>query len=81
MKRVEVIWQDAALESADLSLEDAKKLMPIARRNVGYLVYKGKDRVIVCFGVISDIHQGCLKDTLVIPRGDVLEIIKLEGGE
>lgn len=79
MKIVEVSWQDAACEHNELDLDKAPEINPIARKNVGYLVYQGEDKAIVCFGTVCDKDKNisCTSDTLVIPAHDIIEIKEL----
>lgn len=51
---VEVVWWDAACEFHQISLEEAKGLSPILRKNVGYLLSKDKEKLNMSFGIISD---------------------------
>ena len=43
----EVYWGDAWIDSKDYSLNDAKKLKPIQRKTVGYLINKTEDALIL----------------------------------
>lgn len=82
MNLVEVEWLDAACENQlNLSAEDAQKLHPMARKNTGYLIYKDKEKLIMCFGYMEDVdrHSGIYETTLVIPRSVVTNIRKLQG--
>ncbi len=76
MKSVEVTWQDAGCERENLDFEQASKLHPVTRKNLGYLICDDDERVIICFGIIDDCDKkmSCTSDTLVIPKGDVQEL-------
>ncbi len=80
MKIVEVLWYDAACESATVSLSDAEKINPLKRTSVGYLILENKEKVIISFGMIFDKEHNAdsYQDTLVVPRGDVKEIKELK---
>lgn len=80
---VEVIWVDAGLESAQMPIEQAKELSLMVRKNTGYCLICGKEKVILCFGFIADKeHDKMVCDqTLVIPRSIVTQIKWLEQGE
>ncbi|KKL78561.1 hypothetical protein LCGC14_2023640 [marine sediment metagenome] len=76
MKLVEVSWLDAGCEHSSMPLEGVIRLVPMPRSNVGYLVYSGKDKVIISFGKIEDsnIDHVAYEDNLVIPKSMVLNI-------
>lgn len=76
-KIVEVIWFDAALESAQMELEDAKSIMAMPRKNVGYLLRDDKKEIVIGFGLVEDEghHNKIVYDqVLVIPRGIIKEV-------
>ena len=79
LQRVEVEWIDACSNDAHFDVEVATSIKPLARRNMGYLLADGKDKVTLCFGLIEDYHlqNVAVDDTLVIPRGMVLKIHRL----
>jgi len=73
---VEVVWVDAGLEGHQLSIDDARQINPMPRKNVGYLLLKDKERVVLCAGFIKDREQKMevCDQTLVIPRGCIQSI-------
>lgn len=80
MKRIEVKWLDAGCEFTNLTLEDAKSLCPMPRKNIGYLVCKDNKKLVMCFGFIEDEdkHQTVHDVTLVIPKGMITSIKELK---
>jgi len=74
---VQVTWEDAGFENSCQLPEDAKKLTPLVRHNVGYLVKKDDHETILAFGIINDNEGGTTYDgLLVIPAKMVLRINK-----
>ena len=80
MEIVRVIWQDAGLESMQLSHEEAVTIHPMLRENVGYVARDDSESIILVFGIINDRdkHATVYDQTLVIPQGMVVEKIPLE---
>ena len=79
MKIVRVAWLDAGMESHNLSTEEAKKVKPMPRYNVGYLLEETDEKIVICFGAIVDADKdmSVWDCTLVIPKGIVTEMICL----
>lgn len=80
---VEIEWLDAACEHENLTVEEAEKINPVKRHNVGYLICENDEKVIISFGSVNDIDKEgfCYQDILVVPRGDVKKIFYLAYGE
>ena len=80
---VKIVWWDAACESGNLSLVEAKDIHPIRRESVGFLICSNEEKVIISFGSVGDIDKGgiCYQDTLVVPKGDVEKITILTDGD
>ena len=78
-KIVRVKWLDAGCESLQLNEEDAKKTSPMPRENVGYLLADNEEKVVVAFGIVEDRdrHIKVYDQTLVVPKGMVLEVKEL----
>ena len=76
-KVVLVKWLDAGCESTQLNEASAKKVSPMPRENVGYLLEDNEEKVVVVFGIIADGDHRVYDQTLVIPRGIVLEVKEL----
>ena len=73
---VEIIWLDAGLESMQLSIEEAKILKPMPRKNIGYLIHQDEDKVILAFGFIEDSekYKSVCDQILILPIGIVKTI-------
>lgn len=80
MRKVEVEWRDAGLESMHITEEEARKLTAMPRRNVGYLLEDNKENIVLVFGIIQDRerHGEVLDQVLIIPKGMVDEIKELK---
>ena len=65
-----------------MPVEDAKKLTPMTRKNVGYLLKNNTIAVRLAFGWITDKDKKCevCSDVLVIPSGCVVDIVPLSDG-
>jgi len=76
MKIVEIDWLDAGCERSSMPIEQVKKLVPMPRSNVGYLVYQDKTKVVISFGRIEDsnIDHVAFEDNLVIPKSMIVKI-------
>ena len=48
MKVVEVKWGDAWIDTDDFALEEARKLKPIVRSTVGFLIKENSEAVVLC---------------------------------
>jgi len=68
---VEVKWMDAWISTSDVSLKKAKKLKPVKRSTVGYLVADCDDWVVLS---TDRFHKGKeISAPMVIPKGMILE--------
>ena len=65
-------WGDAWIDSKDYSLNDAKKLKPIQRKTVGYLINKTEDALILVTDLFLN-EKDTVNTTMVIPLGMVSE--------
>lgn len=76
--KVEVFWLDAAFEQVNMPAEDAKKLKPMLRSNLGYLIDDDGSVLRLSFGKITDQDKSCSveSDILIVPREDVKSIKK-----
>lgn len=67
---VEVKWVDAFIDTSDLSIKEAKKLKPITRFTVGYLIAENEDCLILStdyFPKKKTVKE--ISATMVIPTG------------
>lgn len=82
MKIVEVRWLDAFIDTGDLSIKEAKKLRPIKRFTVGYLIDENEHCIILSTDYFpkkkSKVKE--ISATMVIPRGwiDYWEIQEIQ---
>jgi len=77
---VEVTWLDAMTEEAHIHREAVNALVPIQRRNVGYLLKLDDDSVVLCYGILENLYKGktAFDMVMVIPKGMVLDVRKLK---
>jgi len=68
---VECTWWDAWISTSDLSIKKAKKLKPVKRSTVGYLVADCDDWIVLS---TDRFHKGKeISAPMVIPKGMILE--------
>ncbi len=76
LKLVKVDWNDAALDVAeDDAIEQALKIQPVRRTNIGFLLEKSKHRIVLAFG--RDQYNR-VSDILVIPKQWGIKIKELK---
>jgi|TARA_R100000482_G_C5070895_1_gene121504 hypothetical protein len=80
---VEVHWGDAWIDTDDYSFEEAKKLTPVTRKTIGYLVATTDDCIILATDLYNQskfpaIKENTINTPMVIPWGMVLEFTELE---
>ncbi len=75
---VEVFWLDAGVETMEMSEESVVEITPLLRKNAGYLLMNTKEKVVLCFGHISDRekHGQVWDTTMVIPKGCITKIVR-----
>jgi hypothetical protein len=72
MKVVEVLWDDAFIDTCDISLKKARKLKPIRRSTVGFLVANNDTGLVL----VTDKYEKDKKyvnTPMVIPHGMIVE--------
>ena len=74
---VEVHWGDAWIETADYSLKDAKKLSPVLRKTIGYLIGTSIDCIILATDLYNK-EKDTINTPMIIPWGTVSEWYELE---
>ena len=72
MKVVEVKWGDAWVDTDDFSLTDAKKLKPIVRSTIGFLITENKEVVVLCTDFYEK-EKKIINTPMVIPRDMILD--------
>ena len=74
---VEVHWGDAWIDTKDFSLEDAKKLSPVRRKTIGYLIGTTTECIILATD-LYDIEKDIINTPMIIPWGTVNEWYEFE---
>ncbi len=73
MRIVEVTWEDAQSESALTSIEVAKDLQPLLRKNYGFIVCEEDGKLNICSGTIlnDDGSTNSVSGSFSVPRVNV----------
>lgn len=74
MKYVEVQWFDAQSSLEQLTMEEAKVIIPNNTISVGMLAYENKKYILLCF---TDFRNGIFKHWVCIPKGMIVKITPL----
>lgn len=74
---VEVKWDDAWTDFQDVEVSRAKKLKPIPRTTVGWLVENNSDCVVLCTDYY-DKDKSIINTPIVIPTGMIKSLHKYE---
>ena len=72
MKVVEVKWGDAWVDTDDFSLTDAKKLKPIVRSTIGFLITENKEVVVLCTDFYEK-EKKIINTPMVIPKDMIID--------
>ena len=72
MKVVEVKWGDAWVDTDDFSLTDAKKLKPVVRSTIGFLITENKEVVVLCTDFYEK-EKKIINTPMIIPRDMILD--------
>ena len=71
MRVVECTWHDAWISTEDIKIAKARKLKPVKRSTVGYLVADCEDWIVLS---TDRFHKGKeISAPMVIPKGMILE--------
>jgi len=73
---VEVAWEDAFIDTKDLSLKKAKKLNPIRRSTIGYLIADKENCIVLSTDRFHKEKE--ISAPMVIPKGMILEYWEYE---
>lgn len=71
MKVVEVRWDDAWVDTRDISVAKAKALKPVRRTTIGFLIAETEDAVVLCTDKFEDDDRN-VNTPMVIPWGMVV---------
>lgn len=74
---VEVKWEDAWTDFQDIELSKAKKLKPIPRTTVGWLVTENHQCVVLCTDYY-DKDKSVINTPIVIPSGMITTMYKYD---
>ena len=72
MKVVEVKWGDAWVDTDDFSLTDAKKLKPVVRSTIGFLITENSEVVVLCTDFYEK-DKKIISTPMVIPRDMIID--------
>jgi len=85
---VEVQWGDAWIDTDDYTFEEAKKLTPVIRKTIGYLINTTDDCLILATDLYKQskspsIKENTINTPMVIPLRMVLDwtALEFEGAE
>tara|TARA_R100000963_G_C4598305_1_gene72942 strand:+ start:495 stop:746 length:252 start_codon:yes stop_codon:yes gene_type:complete len=72
MQVVEVRWGDAWVDTDDFSLKEAKKLKPIIRSTIGYLVSENSKSVVLCTDTFEK-DKKTINTPMIIPTEMIID--------
>ena len=72
MQVVEVRWGDAWVDTDDFTLEEAKKLKPIVRSTIGYLVSENSMAVVLCTDTFEK-DKKTINTPMIIPTEMIID--------
>ena len=73
MQVVEVMWVDAFVDTDDFPIKKAKKLKPVPRTTVGYLVEENDDCVVLCTDTYPK-SKKMISTPMVIPNTWIVDM-------
>jgi len=76
LRIVEVKWQDAWIDTGDMKMAKAKKLKPIIRSTIGYLVEDSGDWLVLSTDKFEKGKE--ISAPMVIPRGMIVDYWEYE---
>jgi len=72
-KVVEVKWEDAWIDTEDVLITDAKKLKPVVRSTVGWLVADNKNEIVLATDIYhTKKEKEYVNAVMVIPKGMII---------
>ena len=79
---IEVKWDDAWIDTEDVLIADAKKLKPISRSTVGWLVADNENELILSTDMYhNEKDKEYVNAIMVIPKGMVINYWEYELNE
>tara|TARA_R110002167_G_scaffold46689_2_gene139091 strand:- start:146 stop:418 length:273 start_codon:yes stop_codon:yes gene_type:complete len=78
-KVIEVQWEDAWIDTDDILITKAKKLKPIMRSTIGWLVADNKNELILSTDIFhSKKERKYVNAIMVVPKGMIVEYWEYE---
>ena len=77
MKVVEIKWNDAWIDTDDFTVVDAKKLGPVVRSTIGYLVSENSKAVVLCTDFYEK-DKKTISTPMVIPVDMIIDYLVYE---
>tara|TARA_R110002020_G_scaffold198231_1_gene399458 strand:+ start:15754 stop:16017 length:264 start_codon:yes stop_codon:yes gene_type:complete len=79
---VEVKWGDAWIDTKDYTFEEAKKLSPVIRKTIGYLINTTEECIVLATDLYKEskspeIEGNTINTPMIIPWGMVIEWYEL----
>jgi len=72
MKVVEIKWGDAWIDTDDFSVTEAKKLKPVVRSTIGYLVSENSKAVVLCTDIFEK-DKKTINTPMIIPTEMIID--------
>jgi hypothetical protein len=77
MKIVEIKWGDAWIQPDDFAVVDAKKLEPVVRSTIGYLVSENSKAVVLCTDFFEK-DKKTINTPMIIPVDMIIDYWEYE---
>lgn len=74
---VEVRWLDAWIDFEDVPADEAKKLCPVVRTTIGWLVAEKDDCIVMCTDYYND-DDNYINTPIIIPTGMIESYYKYQ---
>jgi hypothetical protein len=71
VKVAEVLWEDAWIDTNDISIKKAIKLSPVIRSTIGYLITEKEDCIVLSTDYFEKGKE--VSAPMVIPTGMIIE--------
>jgi len=72
MTVVEIKWGDALIDTDDFSVTEAKKLKPVVRSTIGYLVSENSKAVVLCTDIFEK-DKKPINTPMIIPTEMIID--------
>ena len=72
MKVVEIKWGDAWIDTDDFSVTEAKKLKPVVRSTIGYLVSENSKAFFLCTDIFEK-DKKTINTPMIIPTEMIID--------